>query len=74
MQLAATKERLWVEFQVELESILDNEIPAEANFEELQEKVDAAKKRLENYGDVNPMAIQAYEEMKTRYEFIKNQR
>jgi chromosome segregation protein len=73
VQLAATKERLWVEFQVELESILDNEIPAEANFEELQEKVDAAKKRLENYGDINPMAIQAYEEMKTRYEFIKNQ-
>jgi chromosome segregation protein len=74
VQLAATKERLWVEFQVELESILDNEIAADANYEELQEKVEAAKKRLEGYGDVNPMAIQAFEEMKSRYEFIKNQR
>ena len=74
VQLAATKERLWVEFQVELDSILDNEPPVDVTLEELQEKVDAAKKRLENYGDVNPMAIQAYEEMKTRYDFIKAQR
>lgn len=74
VQLAATKERLWVEFQVELESVLENEPPADVTLEELQEKVDAAKKRLENYGDVNPMAIQAFEEMKARYDFIKTQR
>ncbi|MFI5171724.1 MAG: chromosome segregation protein SMC [Chitinophagales bacterium] len=74
VQLAATKERLWVEFQVELETVLDNEPPQDVTLEELQEKVDAAKKRLENYGDVNPMAIQAFEEMKTRYDFIKSQR
>ncbi|MEZ5015080.1 MAG: chromosome segregation protein SMC [Chitinophagales bacterium] len=74
VQLAATKERLWVEFQVELESVLDNEPPEGVTMEELQEKVDAAKKRLENYGDVNPMAIQAFEEMKARYDFIKTQR
>ena len=74
VQLAATKERLWVEFQVELESVLENEPPVDVTLEELQEKVDAAKKRLENYGDVNPMAIQAFEEMKARYDFIKTQR
>lgn len=74
VQLAATKERLWVEFQVELEQILDNAPPENITVEELQEKVDAAKKRLENFGEVNPMAIQAFEEMKTRYDFIKNQR
>ncbi len=74
VQLAGTKERLWVEFQVELESILENEPPQGVALEELQEKVDAAKKRIENYGDVNPMAIQAFEEMKTRYDFIKTQR
>jgi chromosome segregation protein len=74
VQLAATKERLWVEFQVELEQILDNVPPENVTLEELQEKVDAAKKRLENYGEINPMAIQAFEEMKTRYDFIKNQR
>lgn len=74
VQLAGIKERLWVEFQVELESILDNEPPQDVTLEELQEKVEAAKKRIDNYGEVNPMAIQAYEEMKTRYDFIKTQR
>ncbi|HMZ89389.1 MAG TPA: chromosome segregation protein SMC [Chitinophagales bacterium] len=74
VQLAGIKERLWVEFQVELESILDNEPPTDVTLEELQVKVDAAKKRIENYGEVNPMAIQAYEEMNTRYDFIKTQR
>ncbi|MBC8173514.1 MAG: AAA family ATPase, partial [Chitinophagales bacterium] len=74
VQLAATKERLWVEFQVELEQVLDNEPPQNISIEELQEKVEAAKKRLENYGEVNPMAIQAFEEMKQRYDFIKSQR
>lgn len=74
VQLAATKERLWVEFQVELESILDNEVPENITLEELQAKVDAAKKRIENYGEVNPMAVQAYEEMKTRYDFMQAQR
>lgn len=74
VQLAATKERLWVEFQVELEHILDNAPPENISVGELQEKVDAAKKRIENYGEVNPMAIQAFEEMKTRYDFIKSQR
>lgn len=74
VQLAATRERLMVEFQVELESILDNEVPQNITLEELQEKADHSRKRLENYGEVNPMAIQAFEEMKTRYDFIKTQR
>ena len=74
VELAGTKERLWVEFQVELDSILDNEPPEEVSLEELRERVDANKRRLENFGEVNPMAVQAYEEMKARYEFIKTQR
>lgn len=74
VQLAGIKERLWVEFQVELDSIIDNAPPQDITIEELQVKVDAAKKRIENYGEVNPMAIQAFEEMKTRYDFIRTQR
>ena len=74
VELAGTKERLWVEFQVELDSILDNEPPEEVSLEELRERVDANKRRLENFGEVNLMAVQAYEEMKARYEFIKTQR
>lgn len=74
LQLAGMKERLHVEFRINLDDILDqprsNEIPAE----ELQDKCDRMKKRLENLGEVNPTAIEAFQEMKKRYEFILEQK
>ena len=40
----------------------------------MQEKTDRMKKRLENLGEVNPTAIEAFTEMKKRYEFILEQK
>jgi chromosome segregation protein len=74
LQLAGTKERLNVEFKIQLEDILDQPRTGEATAEELQEKVDRMKKRLENLGEVNPTAIEAFLEMKKRYEFILEQK
>lgn len=74
LQLAGTKERLNVEFRIQLEDILDQERTSETAVEELQEKADRMKKRLENLGEVNPTAIEAFTEMKKRYEFIVEQK
>lgn len=74
LQLAGMKERLNVEFKIVLEDILDEPRTSETPVEELQEKSDRMKKRLENLGEVNPTAIEAFEEMKKRYEFIIEQR
>ncbi|MFL5787709.1 MAG: chromosome segregation protein SMC, partial [Flavisolibacter sp.] len=74
LQLAGMKERLNVEFRIVLEDILDEERISDAPVEELQEKADRMKKRLENLGEVNPTAIEAFEEMKKRYEFIVEQK
>lgn len=74
LQLAGTKERLDVEFRIKLEDILDQERNSETALEELQEKADRMKKRLENLGEVNPTAIEAFTEMKKRYEFIVEQK
>jgi chromosome segregation protein len=74
LQLAGTKERLDVEFRIKLEDILDQERSSEVALEELQEKADRMKKRLENLGEVNPTAIEAFTEMKKRYEFIVEQK
>jgi chromosome segregation protein len=74
LQLAGTKERLSVEFKVELEEILDLGRQTEATLEELQADVEKMKKRLENMGEVNPTAIEAYTEMKKRYDFILEQK
>ncbi|MGZ8537707.1 MAG: chromosome segregation protein SMC, partial [Flavisolibacter sp.] len=74
LQLAGMKERLNVEFRIVLEDILDEERTSETSVEELQEKADRMKKRLENLGEVNPTAIEAFEEMKKRYDFIVEQK
>ena len=74
LQLAGMKERLSVEFKVDLDAILDEERTTETLLEELQEKNDRMKKRLENMGEINPTAIEAFTEMKKRYEFILEQK
>jgi len=74
LQLAGTKERLNVEFRIQLEDILDEARITELTAEELQEKADRMKKRLENLGEVNPTAIEAFTEMKKRYDFILEQK
>ncbi len=74
LQLAGMKERMNVEFHIDLESILGEARTSETATEELQEKADRMKKRLENLGEVNPTAIEAFTEMKKRYDFIVEQK
>jgi len=74
LQLAGMKERLNVEFRINLDDIIDQPRTGETPVEELQEKADKMKKRLENLGEVNPTAIEAFQEMKKRYEFILEQK
>jgi chromosome segregation protein len=74
LQLAGMKERLQVEFRINLDDILDQPRSTETPVEELQERSDRMKKRLENLGEVNPTAIEAFQEMKKRYDFILEQK
>ena len=74
LQLAGMRERLNVEFRINLDDIIDQPRTGEVPVEELQEKADKMKKRLENLGEVNPTAIEAFQEMKKRYEFILEQK
>ncbi|MBS1975057.1 MAG: AAA family ATPase, partial [Bacteroidetes bacterium] len=74
LQLAGMKERLHVEFKINLDNIIDEPRASESSAEELQEKSDRMKKRLENLGEINPTAIEAFQEMKKRYEFIIEQK
>jgi chromosome segregation protein len=74
LQLAGMKERLNVEFRINLDDIIGQPRTGDVPVEELQEKSDRMKKRLENLGEVNPTAIEAFQEMKKRYEFILEQK
>jgi len=77
-------ERLRVEFKVDVKKLLEEDSPeeseqpsSEANGEaeeELQQKVERMKNRIDNYGEINPMAVEAFEAMKERYDSIVTQR
>lgn len=68
------KERLSVEFKVNLDEIIDEQRSSELSVDELQGSAERLKKRMENMGEINPTAIEAYQEMKKRYEFILEQK
>ena len=74
ISLAGMKERLNVEFNVSLDAILNEDRVTTTSQEELQASSDRMKKRLENMGEINPTAIEAFTEMKKRYEFILEQK
>jgi chromosome segregation protein len=74
LDLNALKERLSVEFSVDIEDLLDTPPPAEETESELRDKTERLKKQLDEFGAINPMAIEAYNEMDERYQFINTQK
>ena len=74
-KISAVGERLKIEFGVSINDIINEEAEdVGMSNEELEEKVERLKSRLNNYGDVNPMAVEAYNEMHERYTNISQQR
>lgn len=74
--LNSIKDRLSVEFSIDLSQVdsFDNQEILSKTQDELREKVDRLKRSLESIGPINPMAMEAYEEIKERHDFIFNQR
>ena len=77
MNLNSIKDRLSVEFDVVLENIDDKELKPEyekLDFITLEDRVKILKTKLDNMGAINPMAMEAYDEIKERYNFILAQK
>ncbi|QHT66465.1 chromosome segregation protein SMC [Rhodocytophaga rosea] len=84
LQLMAVKERLSVEFSIDLDAFMQETaaptngflpgIGEEWSEQLLREKVQDIKSRMERIGPINPMALEAYEEMKGRFDFIDSQK
>ena len=76
LQLTALRERLSAEFGVQLtDEMLSEKTPEDdIDEEELVEEIAKAKKRLDGMGAINSMAMEAYEQIKERNDFIIEQR
>jgi len=70
LNLTGMRERLSVEFNVNVNDIINEELDPKWNKDEITEDHVKIKKRIEGFGEINPMAVEAYNEMKERYDFI----
>lgn len=74
-QISSVAQRVKIEFEMDINELINSQAPPEdQNIEELEIKVDRLKNRLDNYGDINPMAVEAYDAMKERHDSIAQQR
>ena len=74
-KLNGVEERLKIEFDLSLDQLADTEIEEwTGTVPELEMKVDRLRSRIGNYGEINPMAVEAYDEMRERHENITAQR
>lgn len=80
LELNSVKERLSVEFKVDLDSIITQPTEEEAEAlltadeEKIRNEVNKMRDRLDNMGPINPMAMEAYQEIKERNDFILAQK
>ncbi len=74
MKLTAIGERLRIEFDKSINSLMNQSPNPELDKAQLEDAVEKLRGRLNNYGEINPMAVEAYDEMSERYIFIKEQR
>ncbi len=74
IDLNALKERLAVEFNVDINDLEEAENNTADSETEIKEKADKLKKQLDDFGAINPLAVEAYKEMEERYTFINAQK
>ncbi|GMQ27457.1 chromosome segregation protein SMC [Algoriphagus confluentis] len=79
LKMSGMKERLSVEFDLDLDELMEENPAIDPEFadfaeEELRDLVRKQKERLEKIGPINPMAMEAYDEIKVRFDFITTQK
>jgi len=79
LKMTGMKERLSVEFELDLDELMEENPAIDEVFEnytedKLRELVRSQKEKLDKIGPINPMAMEAYDEIKVRYDFITTQK
>ncbi len=73
-KISAIAQRLQIEFNLNINALINQAAPEGIDEIELEMKMEKIKKRLDGYGEINPMAVEAFDEMKERYDSITQQR
>ncbi|MEL7065789.1 MAG: hypothetical protein AAFP00_18760, partial [Bacteroidota bacterium] len=78
LEIHGLRERMSVEFQVDVtelsQVVLFDKPVEEYDYGSIEEQVMKLRTRVQNYGEINPMAVEAFQEIQERHEFISTQR
>lgn len=79
LKMTSLKERLNVEFELDLDQLVEENPELDPEFADFTEEnlhtlIQKHKEKLERIGPINPMAMEAYDEIKERYDFISSQK
>lgn len=74
-QIQSIAERIRIEFNASINEFINQNIEIDpGQFAVMSEDLEKIKTRMSSYGDINPLAVEAYNEMKIRYDNIQVQR
>ncbi|MFZ6663453.1 chromosome segregation protein SMC [Peijinzhouia sedimentorum] len=73
LQIQSLMDRISVEFEVNLKSIEEGE-KDDLSIAELEQNIRKIKDQMDRLGPINPMAMEAYNEIKERFDFITAQK
>lgn len=74
LKLNSLQERLSIEFNIEIEELLNTEPDPEKDPAEMKDRSDELRAKLNNFGPINPMALESYSEIEERYNFITKEK
>jgi chromosome segregation protein len=73
-KIQSTEEKAEIEFSMKLSQFVPDQETIDMDEDQLRDRSLYYKVRLDNYGEINPLALEAYEEMKERHDKIQEQR
>ena len=73
-RVTSIQDRVMMEFNAGLEVVNKVDLDDSIGMDILEDKVEKLRNKLQNYGEVNPMAVEAYNEIKERRDHIEQQR
>lgn len=73
-EITSVSDRLNIEFGVPVNDIINSQPNNDIDIEIEQEKIIALKIKIQNFGEINPLALEAYDEIRVRYDVIIKQR
>jgi len=67
-------QRIKIEFQTEINDIINESFENVEDKDALEQNTIKVKQKLDHYSEINPLAVEAYDEMKIRFDHISKQK